>query len=227
MRVNTKSFKAVQEFQRSKKTDEIIEIQVTHSILKNLSSEKQHQDIRKLNLKVGDKIKIRAIKVILNNGTVETLITSLLSQDEYKTEIFKEFYFKRWGIEVAYDMLKNIFKIENFSGLTQIALNQDFFATILMNNITFLVINHLMEEPVNLYNQKRKRKYIYQLNKSFSIGVMKNKVIRMFMDNAKMSKIFQVIEREIIKNLLPIKPNRNFDRGKSTTKFPVSKKASF
>ena len=41
MRVNTKSFKAVQEFQRSKKTDEIIEIQVTHSILKNLSSEKR------------------------------------------------------------------------------------------------------------------------------------------------------------------------------------------
>jgi len=37
-----------------------------------------------------------------------------------------------------------------------------------------------------------------------------------------------MIEDEILGNLLPIKPDRRFERKKfSTTKFPVSKKAGF
>jgi len=46
MRVNSKSFKAVQEFRRSKKVDEIIEIEVTRGILNNLSKEKQHPHLK-------------------------------------------------------------------------------------------------------------------------------------------------------------------------------------
>jgi len=37
-----------------------------------------------------------------------------------------------------------------------------------------------------------------------------------------------MIEDEILANLLPIKPNRSFERKKhSSTKFPVSKKVGF
>ena len=76
----------------------------------------------------------------------------------YKTEIFKELYFKRWGIEISYDILKNIFKVENFTGLTQIAINQDFLAIILTNNISSLIMNDIMEEKVTLYNEQKKKK---------------------------------------------------------------------
>jgi hypothetical protein len=230
MRVNSKSFKAVQEFRRSKKVDEIIEIEVTRGILNNLSKEKQHPNLKALiqELKIGDKLKIRAVKVILQNGTVEVLLTSLLSQNEYKTEIFQELYFKRWEVEIGYDVLKNIFNLENFTGLTQIAINQDFYATILTNNLCSLIMNDVMEEKVSLYNQAKKRKYLYQLNKSFSIGCMKNTLVLMFQKNVREEKIYQMIEDEILRNLLPIKPNRSFERKKhSSTKFPVSKKAGF
>ncbi len=230
MRVNNKSFKAVGEFRRSKKVDEIIEIEVTRGILNNLSKEKQHPNLKALlqELKIGDKLKIRAVKVILQNGTVEVLLTSLLSQDEYKTEIFQELYFKRWGVEIGFDVLKNIFNLENFTGLTQIAINQDFYATILTNNICSLVMNDVMEEKVSLYNQAKERKYLYQLNKSFSIGCMKNRLVLMFQKNVREEKIYQMIEDEILGNLLPIKPDRSFKRKKhSSTKFPVSKKAGF
>jgi len=230
MRVNSKSFKAVQEFRRSRKVDEIIEIEVTRGILNNLSKEKQHPNLKALiqELKIGDKLKIRAVKVVLQNGMIEVLLTSLLSQDEYKTEIFQEFYFKRWGVEIGYDILKNIFNLENFTGLTQIAINQDFYATILTNNLCSLIMNDVMEEKVSLYNQSKERKYLYQLNRSFSIGCMKNSLVLMLQKNVREEKIYQMIEDEILGNLLPIKPDRSFERKKhSSTKFPVSKKAGF
>ncbi len=230
MRVNNSSFKAVREFRRSKKVDEIIEIEITKGILNNLSKEKQHPNLKALveGLKIGDKLKIRAVKVILQNGTVEVLLTSLLSQDEYKTEMFQELYFKRWEVEIGYDVLKNIFNLENFTGLTQIAINQDFYATILTNNLCSLIMNDIMEEKVSFYNQAKERKYLYQLNKSFSIGCMKNTLVLMFQKNVREEKIYQMIEDEILANLLPIKPNRSFERKKhSSTKFPISKKATF
>ena len=41
-------------------------------------------------------------------------------------------------------------------------------------------------------------------------------------------KKYQMIEDEILGNLFPVKPDRSFDRkNHSSTKFPVSKKASF
>lgn len=230
MRVNTKSFRAVQAFRDSNSTDEILDIKVSYGILANLSDHKQHSNLKKLKegLKLGDIIKVRAIKVILDNGDIEVLLTSLLSQESYKTEIFKELYFKRWGVEKAYDILKNIFNIENFTGLTQLAINQDFFAIILTNNITFLIMSGVMDEKVTLYNSKKKRKYLYQLNRNFSIGCMKDKVIYMLMKNTKITKLYDLIESEIIKNLLPIKPNRNFPRvNRYNIKFPTSKKNGF
>jgi len=230
MRVKSNSFKLLETFKRSKKTDEIIEIKFNSSILKNLEKEKQHPDLKKLkaDFKVGDSIKVRAIKVVLKSGKTEILLTSLLSQEEYKTEIFKELYFKRWRIEIAYDIIKNIFDIENFTGLTQIAINQDFFAIILTNNITALVMNSVMEEKVKIFNEEKERKYLYQLNKNFSIGCMKDRLVSMLFSYVRIEKMYSIIEDEIIKNLVPIKPDRNFPRNRlNNTSFPISKKDGF
>jgi len=57
---------------------------------------------------------------------------------------------------------------------------------------------------------------------------MKDKVIYMLMKNTKITKLYNLIESEIIKNLLPIKPNRNFPRvNRYNIKFPTSKKNGF
>jgi hypothetical protein len=50
----------------------------------------------------------------------------------------------------------------------------------------------------------------------------------MLQKNVREEKIYQMIEDEILGSLLPIKPDRSFERKKySSTKFPVSKKAGF
>ena len=89
-------------------------------------------------------------------------------------------------------------------------------------------MSDVMEEKVVLYNNQKERKYLYQLNKNFSIGCMKNSLVSMLFKNARISKIYDMIEDEIIRNLLPIKPDRSFPRKrKNSTKFPVSKKDGF
>jgi len=84
-----------------------------------------------------------------------------------------------------------------------------------------------MEDEVTLYNQTKERKYLYQLNQSFSISCMKNSLVLMLLKYSKVERIYEMIQDEIMDNLLPIKPNRKFSRKrKFMSKFPVSKKDS-
>lgn len=55
---------------------------------------------------VGTVIKLRVLKVILDTGEIETLVTNL-------NEESKELYFKRWGIETNFD-INILFYIINF-----------------------------------------------------------------------------------------------------------------
>ena len=64
--------------------------------------------------------------MILDTGEVEVLLTNLTENFD-----FKHLYFLRWGVEIEYDVLKNALEIENFSGRTETAIKQDFYAHII------------------------------------------------------------------------------------------------
>ena len=72
---------------------------------------------------------VRVLKVTLSTGETETLLTNL-NQEQLPWEQAAQLYFKRWGIETAYDILKSKFQLENFSGKTEVSVLQDFYATI-------------------------------------------------------------------------------------------------
>ena len=72
---------------------------------------------------------VRVLKVTLSSGETETLLTNL-NQEQLPWEQAAQLYFKRWGIETAYDTLKSKFQLENFSGKTEVSVLQDFYATI-------------------------------------------------------------------------------------------------
>jgi len=229
MRIQNNTFKEIEAFKESELDDAILELEITKNRLYQITRREQYPLLRQFRekLNVGETIKVRVIKVVLETGEIEVLITSLFDAEAYPHSLFKELYFKRWGIELEYNILKNIFKVENFTGVTQIAINQDFFATLFTSNICSLIMDAIMEDEVTLYNQTKERKYLYQLNQSFSIGCMKNSLVSMLLKHSKVEKIYEMIQDEIMDNLLPIKPNRSFSRKKKfTSKFPVSKKAS-
>ena len=108
-------------------TDETVKIEIT-------PSRKKYMKRQGYNAQTGDSIDVRVIKFALITGEQETLITNL-TPDEADTQYCENLYFKRWGIETAYDELKNKFEIENFSGDSIRAIKQDFYATILLANL--------------------------------------------------------------------------------------------
>lgn len=138
------------------------------------------------NTKIADKkytknspIKIRFIRVELAKGQVEILLTSLLDSNIYPTSLFKQLYFKRWRVETFYDELKNKLKVEHFSGYSNESIEQDFKAVLFVSNVQTLIVGELDEE---LKENNQGKKYEYKINTNMSYGLLKNRVVTLFLD---------------------------------------------
>lgn len=229
IRMPKKQFIEIENFRTSKLKDSIITIELTKTRLNDIKRKNNNPKIAKI-LKdkvVGDIIKLRAIKVKLKSGETEILTTSLLDKKAYKTKIFKDFYFKRWGVEEEYKAIKCLLQVENFTGITQIAINQDFFATLFMLNMHNIMINATKEERIEEYNQKKERKYQYKVNRNFAIGSMKDEFISLLVTNGDIELFYEDMLDTISTNLTAIKPNRSFSRDrKRRHKYPICQKSA-
>ncbi|MBU3131864.1 transposase [Clostridium gasigenes] len=118
------------ERQSMQSNDEIIDIELTSTRIYNLN-----EPILKEKGKQLKKIKIRMVKITLSTGEVECLLTNLYDNDEFSTEEIGELYYKRCGIEQAFDVIKNKLNIENISGQKKLIVEQDFYAQMLVFNM--------------------------------------------------------------------------------------------
>jgi len=168
------------------------------------------QDLYKLGYKitVGTKLKVRAIKVKLKGGEVEILLTNLVDRKEYPVKIFKDLYFKRWGIETNYNAQKNYLQIECFSGTKVNSILQDFYAAIFIGNLQSILATSC-EKKVE--QKTGHRKYKYKINKNVAIGLMKNKIPRLFLDRFP-EKVLKEITEQQMKFFEPIRANRTNPR---------------
>jgi hypothetical protein len=196
------------------------------SDLMELTSEiKQSRPHRKVSLLkafyFNDKsVKVRLVKVLLSSGETELLITSLTNKTKYRADIFKELYFKRWGIETLYDKLKNKLLIENFTGYSEASILQDFYCTLFLSNIQSLLVGEANEELIR--QGKSNKKYEYKINTNLSIGFIKTRLIELFLQESNTGDILTELEKLFIKNLIPIRLGRNFNR--DTLKYRKRKK---
>jgi hypothetical protein len=159
-------------------------------------------------------IKVRFVKVILDDGSIEVLATSVLDKDVLETKDFKQLYFQRWGIEVYYEILKNRLALENFTGKTALSVKQDFYSTILVSNIETLLTYEANYELKERY-LKGGKKYCYKVNKSISFSTIKDHYIEMFFDkNNDIEKTINKLTTIFITDPVPIRPNRHFKRPK-------------
>jgi len=163
-------------------------------------------------------IKVRLIKVRLDNGEIELLMTSLLDSKKYPCKCFKSLYYQRWGVETYYDRLKNILTLENFSGLTQHAILQDFQCAIFISNVQTLIIEEAQQGIKNKYD---KRKYEYKINSSICLGLMKYKIIDLFVNKGSETTLKE-LEEILIEHVVPIRKGRSFKR--DVDKFITRKK---
>jgi hypothetical protein len=126
-RCSTGSFKAAQEmFEEGAPESRIVTLRPGGA---------NYKQIKSLGLPM--EITVRFVRVVLDTGEVEVLVTSLLDEQEYPTEIFKELYYLRWGIETFYGTIKGRLTLENFTGKSVEAIKQDFYATIFISALDY------------------------------------------------------------------------------------------
>lgn len=161
--------------------------------------------------KLGE-ISLRMVKIPLENGGLEVLATNL-SQSEFHTEEIKELYHMRWGIETAYETLKSRLQLENFTGTKPILLLQDIYSTIYLSNLSEDII---LEAEYELDQKETNRKHKMIINQTISIGILKNDLIYILLETDKQKKniLFQQIYEDISKNLVPVRPDRHYNRTK-------------
>jgi hypothetical protein len=159
-----------------------------------------------------EKIKIRVIKFRLSDGKVETLITNLFDYN-LGQKAFKELYAKRWSIEVKYASIKHGLDVENFSSRTEEGIYQDFYVTVLLNNI-ITVGTWEAQDIVDENNKNKQLKYKYQVNFNQAIGTFKDSFIMALLLRDPLIRAQSI--REIIKRLVsavtPKRPGRTIQR---------------
>lgn len=169
-------------------------------------------------------LSLRVLTIYLEDGTVEYLLTTLLDTEKFPSEVFQGLYAKRWGSETNYDVLKNILEIENFTGKSVLSVRQDFYATVLTNNIQGLIQWELQEE-IEVDNRSKTRKYRYTLNKNVSIGLLKDTLITLILEGGDLHSFYRRLKRQMKRNVVPIRPGRRFSRKrKNRQKYTMNKR---
>ncbi len=151
------------------------------------------------------KMKVRFVQVVLDNGTIEVLATNILDSEVLQTSDFMELYARRWGIETYYDVLKNRLSLENFTGLSALAVKQDFYATIFLANYEAMLV---YDTNLELQEKAGDNKYAQQVNKAQSFNAIKHKAFDIFYSSKSLSKQMKQLEKLFAINPVPIRPDR-------------------
>ena len=153
-----------------KAKDEWIDLNVAGDRLRKIIDKEIKEELKKKKT-----LKVRMSKVILDTGEEEYLLSNI-SEEIIKAEEMKETYFKRWQIEIGYDILKNKLHLENFTGRTKITIEQDFYAQI----YTFNVLQDIKNTNTKRIQEKqlnKNLKYKYKVNINILAGWLKNILI--------------------------------------------------
>ena len=155
-------------------------------------------------IKMYDNIDVRIIKFELPCGEIETLMTNLFDLDETK---FKELYFKRWPVEVKFDIVKNKLELPCFGGFTENIIMQDFWISMYLANIA-AIAKYEADQKIKQQRTDKNNKYEYQANVNTLIGSLRERfAIAVFSKNPlqrikKVNRILTEIQRAVV----PIRP---------------------
>jgi len=126
----------------------------------------------------------------------------------YPTAIFKDLYHKRWGVEQFYNVVKNIARVEYFTGHTDLVVQQDFLCAILMCNLHSLLLDAAQEQMPATHPE---RKLAYKINSNVTFGYMKNHVLHIVTDKHG-ERLMRDLSELVLSATVPIRPGRTFPR---------------
>lgn len=117
-------------------------------------------------------IQVRVVTLLLESGVMETLITSLFDSKIFTREVLATLYFLRWGTEENNKNFKCLAQIENFSGTSKIAVEQDFHATVFTCNVANMLAQEAFDEKNEAEEQKKKTQAMHDRSKPLSAATI-------------------------------------------------------
>lgn len=209
-RMRDHSWKCVKDLMGSGLKEQIVDLEVY----------KYSRVAKKIPANVDKKVRIRLIKQVSRSGEVKVYATSLLDDVQYSRKSIVNLYKQRWGVEEAYKTLKARLDVIHFSGKTIHAVQQDFYANVLLISLTSIL---KAEIPVVLKTKKRTQNRegrIPIINNSYAIAQVKRLLKRAYFSFEEMTKwinefvhyVKSAIEYSRKGQSNPRKPEKGHDR---------------
>lgn len=199
-RISYKKWKVVKKFYRSGKKEQIVKIGAT--ALSKRKCLEMGLDTKPMT--------VRLVRIELDSGESEILITSLTDMDKYPHMVFAELYHLRWPVEEDYKTLKYRLQLENFSGKTVHSVYQDFHAKLFSKNFTAIIAATTKNEIIK---KSESLKYLHQINFAQALSNMKDTIVLLFNRSAnKIRALVEKIRKIFIQTTESVRPNRKFPR---------------
>jgi hypothetical protein len=155
------------------------------------------------------KMRVRFVSLRLPDGELEVLATSLLDEVPYPTEEFLHVYHWRWGHETFHLMLKGRLELENFSGRTVEAVQQDVQAAVLLANL-----ESVLSEPAQaaLSQPSSPAAPPRQVNRSNSYHALKDQVLDLLYRDIPPATVITKLLRLFQGSPVAVRPQRQVPR---------------
>lgn len=157
-------------------------------------------------------LKVRLLRIELESGQVEVLLTTLLDPERYPHAVFKALYHRRWPVEEDYTVMKSRLEVENWSGKSALTVYQDFYAKLFTKNLTAMLAFPAQEMVTQ---QSQGKQYTYQINFTHALSKMKDTVVCLF-QRAEVLHLLTRLWDVWTHTIEPIRPQRKYPRPKST-----------
>ena len=202
MRCKTTFSNEVKRFVDSNKTDILVTIYPSAESIERLRV--QRYIVTK---KTG--IKIRMLKVTLQDGEIEVLLTNLFDDKIYTLKKISQLYFMRWKIETTYGKQKNQMQMEIFSGHKVVCIEQDYAAGLFVANLQSIIEKQCEQDVKEI---SASRCYEYKINRNISWAFLKNRIFKLFIQSNNSFEILMELQKLFIKNIEPVRPGRQAPR---------------
>lgn len=173
----------------------------------------------------GQTFTIRVLKIRLSSGETETLLTNL-NQKQLPIRNAGELYFKRWGIETAYDTLKSKLQLENFSGKTVVSVYQDFYATVYLAGLAAACAEDA-DEQIAAVDRDKQLKYCRKSSQNRTIAKLRERfwMILLEPNEATRSRLLERLCMDIAARPESIRPGRSpLHKPPRNKKFHIARK---
>lgn len=169
-RMRDHSWTCVKELMASQLKEKVVELQAY----------KYSKVAKKIPANVNKVVKVRLIKQVTRSGEVKVFATSLLDKDQYTRSSIINLYKQRWGVEEAYKTLKARLDVIHFSGITLQAVQQDFYANVLLISLTSILKSQLPTKLKTKNSTQNKNKRVPIINNTYALYQTKRLLKRIY-----------------------------------------------